>query len=68
MYEEVIETFSDKCKVISINSGKGCGDAVLVALQQLSNENLSSPIIMWGDLYVEDSKIFKRKNLLFSLY
>ena len=58
LYTEIVENFSDKCKVVTITSGWGCGDAVLEALHVIANVG-ETPIVMWGDLYVEDGLIFK---------
>lgn len=59
LFEEVVESFSDKCKVIDIISGYGCGDAVRTSMLSVKNELGTSFVMMWGDVYVSDGKIFE---------
>lgn len=59
LYEEVIEPFADKCQVRWITSGKGCGDAVLMALKSIETFQLENLVVMWGDVYIVDKKIFE---------
>jgi len=60
LFKEVIYPFRKKCDVIHIESGKGCGDAVLQALEKLGGENYKGKsVICWGDVYFETDDIFK---------
>ena len=52
--------YFDNYNTIIINSGKGCGDAVLKALENLSNDN--DCYIKWGDsLHLDD--IYNNMNI-----
>jgi choline kinase len=44
---------------ISIESGRGCGHAVMETMNQLISLNLSELTICWGDVYFRDGKIFR---------
>ena len=54
------KNYFDNYNTIVINSGKGCGDAVLKALENLSNDN--DCYIKWGDsLHLDD--IYNNMNI-----
>jgi bifunctional N-acetylglucosamine-1-phosphate-uridyltransferase/glucosamine-1-phosphate-acetyltransferase GlmU-like protein len=73
LYEEVTESFSEKCDIISIPSGRGCGDAVLLALDVVMKEYREYsefPTVIWGDVYIDDGEIFEellKKPFVYSI-
>jgi bifunctional N-acetylglucosamine-1-phosphate-uridyltransferase/glucosamine-1-phosphate-acetyltransferase GlmU-like protein len=59
LFKEVIYPFKKKCDIIPIKSGKGCGDAVLTALEVLGGEEYrGKSVVCWGDVYFETDEIF----------
>ena len=56
LYSEIVEDFEDKCNVVSIKSGKGCGHAVLESLEFSSS---AESVVCWGDTYFPNQDIFK---------
>ena len=66
LYNEIISDFNDKTFVISIESGYGCGHAVMESLNSLSEKSItanglcdSDIVICWGDAYFENSLLFE---------
>lgn len=49
--------FFDKYETIVIDSGKGCGDAVMKAMQSLDFEENDMCFISWGDCIVQEDVI-----------
>lgn len=60
LFAEVLETFNGKITVHTIESGRGCGHAVLESLRLLTKNDLvfDDFVMCWGDVYFETDAIF----------
>jgi len=63
LYREVLEEFDDKVQIVTINSGHGCGHAVLKTIEAIETddkflESIEHTSVCWGDAYFETDRIF----------
>lgn len=64
LYKEVLQDFGDKVQIVAINSGHGCGHAVLKTIDAVESDDLfldriEQTTVCWGDAYFESEDIFK---------
>ena len=58
LYQKILKK-EDKAEVIVIESGKGCGHAVMMSLRTLHNSFKNDVTMCWGDVFIKDNKIFE---------
>lgn len=58
IYSDITKEFGEKVSVSVIESGRGCGHAVLESLRIIKDFE-SETVVCWGDAYFNDEKIFE---------
>jgi len=58
LYEEILKDFDDISIVIPIESGRGCGDAILTILEDIRFNLNDDCVFCWGDTFFTKFEIF----------